>query len=68
MFCIIKRLLKQQWRSTASTISTKQTATSHLKSLNTKKTMNCSDEYPGPGLGQVQKYGRVKPVNKWGPS
>ena len=61
----MKRLLKKQWRSTTSTISTKRTATSHLKSLNTKKGMNCADEYLRPGLGQAQKYGRVKPVNKW---
>ena len=43
-------------------ISTKQTITSHLNSLNTKnKTMTYSDVNPGPRLGQEQKYGRVKP-------
>jgi hypothetical protein len=27
--------------------------------------MNCADEYLRPGLGQAQKYGRVKHVNKF---
>ena len=35
--------------------------TSHLKSLNTKKAMIYSIGNPGPGLGQAQKCGGVKP-------
>ena len=35
---------------------------SHLKSLNTNMTMIYVNGNPGPGLGQAQKYGGVKPV------
>jgi hypothetical protein len=35
--------------------STKQTITSHLKPLNTKKTMTYANGNPAPGLGQEQK-------------
>ena len=35
--------------------STKQTTTSHLKPLNTKKTMTYANGNPAPGLGQEQK-------------
>jgi hypothetical protein len=35
--------------------STKQTTTSHLKPLNTKKTMTYANGNPVPGLGQEQK-------------
>ena len=62
----MKRKLKQWW-STILLISTKQTITSHINSLNTKKTMTYDVGYPGSGLGQAQKYGRVKPV-KWDPN
>jgi len=41
----------------------KQTITSHLHSLNTKKTMTYDIGNPGPGLGQAQKCGWVKPFN-----
>ena len=53
---------KQQW-STISPISTKQTITSPLKSLNIKKSMTYNIGNPGPGLGQAQKCGRGNPVN-----
>jgi hypothetical protein len=49
----------KQGGSTIPTISTKQTITSHLNSMNIKKTMTYEVGYPGPGLGQAQKYGRV---------
>jgi hypothetical protein len=32
-------------------------------SLNTKKTTTCDIGNPGPGLGQAQKCGEVKPVS-----
>ena len=35
-------------------IKTKWTTTSHLNSLNTKKTMTYGIGNPGPGMGQVQ--------------
>jgi hypothetical protein len=42
----------------------KWSITSHLHSLNTKKkTMTYDVGNPGPGLGQTQKCGRVRPVN-----
>ena len=60
----MKSKFKQRW-STIPPISTKQTVTSHLSSLNTKKTTTYDAGYPGPGLGhvQTQKGGVVKPVN-----
>ena len=54
-FFILYLLMKinfKQWWLTIPSISTKQTTTSHLNWLKKK-----------PGLGQAQKYGRVKPVN-----
>ena len=45
-----------------SSISTKQTITSHLKLLNTKKTMTFSFGIQVPGLRQVQTCGCVKLV------
>jgi hypothetical protein len=45
-------------------ISTKWTTIFHLKALNTKKkTMTYGIGNPGLGLGQAQKYGRIKLVN-----
>jgi hypothetical protein len=46
-----------------STISTKQTTISYLKSLSTKKTTTYGIANLGVGLGQVQTCGRVKQVN-----
>jgi hypothetical protein len=40
-------------------LSTKRTIISHL----TQKNMTCDVGNPGPGLGQAQKCGGVKPVN-----
>jgi len=46
-----------------STIINKtKTITSHLNSLNTKKTMTYDVVNPGPNLGQAQKFGGVKLV------
>jgi hypothetical protein len=39
-----------------------QTVTSHLISLNIKKTMSYDAGNPGTGLGQTKKCGRVKPI------
>ena len=58
----MKRKFKQWWL-TIPTISTKWRITSHLNSLNTKKTMTDDVVNPGPGLGQAQKGGGVKLVN-----
>jgi len=58
----MKRKSDQCW-STIPPISTKQTTTSHLKSLNIKKIMTNDVRNPGPCLGQTQKCVRVKPVN-----
>jgi hypothetical protein len=58
----MKRKFKQWWL-TIPTISTKWTITSHLNSLNTKKTMAYDVVNPGPGLGQAQKGGEVKSIN-----
>ena len=43
-----------------------QSKQQHLTSTNRtqKKTMTYADGNPGPGLGQAQHYGRVKPVNE----
>jgi hypothetical protein len=38
-------------------------ANNHLNSLNIKKTMTYDVENQGPGLGQAQICGGVKPVN-----
>ena len=57
----MKRKFKQWW-STISPISTKQTTTSHLKPLNTKKIMTYGIGNPGPVLGQAGTCGSVKPV------
>jgi hypothetical protein len=57
-----KKVYKQWW-STIPSISTKQTVTSHLSSLNTKKTTTYDDVNPGSDLGQAQTCGGVKQVN-----
>jgi hypothetical protein len=44
-------------------ISTKQTNTCHLNSLNTKNTTPYDVLNSGPDLGQEQKCDRVKPFN-----
>ena len=46
------------------TISTRQTITSYLNSLNIKKTTTYDIRNPSPGLGQAQKCGGVKLVNE----
>jgi hypothetical protein len=56
-------ILIKLW-STIPLISTKRTITGHLNLLNTKKTTTYDVGNPGPGLGQAQKCGRVKPVNE----
>ena len=48
----------------STNISTKRTITSHINSLNTNKTTTYDVGNPGPGLWQVQTYGRVKPVKQ----
>jgi len=53
----------EQWWSTIQPISTKQTITSHLKSLNRIKTQAYDIGNPGHGLGQAKKCGRVTIVN-----
>ena len=62
---IMKKTIKQSW-STIPPISTKQTITSHLISLNMKKPQN-NTEYdvgnPGPGLGQEQICDGFRPAN-----
>jgi hypothetical protein len=50
-----------QWWITIPTISTKRTITSHLNSLNRKNTTSYDIGNPGPGLGQAQICGVVKP-------
>jgi hypothetical protein len=59
---IMKRKLKQWW-STNRPISSKRSTVSHLKLVNTKRNMTCGIGNPGPGLGLLQKLGRVKSVN-----
>ena len=60
----IKKKINQIWW-TIPLISTKQTITSHLKSLNTiKQTTTYDVGNPCPGLGQAQGCGWVKPVNE----
>ena len=41
---------------------TSTTITSHLNSLNINKTTTYVVGNPGPGLGQAQKCGRIKPM------
>ena len=53
-----------QWWSTNLPISTKQIATSHLKSLNIKTIMTYDIGNAGPGLGQAHTCGRVK-LHDW---
>jgi len=48
--------------STIPLISTKQTITSHLKSLNIKRSTAYDIGNPGPRLGQAQKCCGVKSV------
>ena len=48
----------------STNISTKRTITSHINSLNTKKTTTYDVGNPGSGLEQIQKYGWVKPVKQ----
>jgi len=43
-------------------ISTKQTITCHLKSLNTKRLMTYDVGNPDPALGQAQQCGRVNGI------
>jgi hypothetical protein len=50
-----------------SPITTNYHLSSQLNSMNTKKTTTYDVGNPGPGLGQAQKCGRVKPVN-WIPA
>ena len=59
----MKRKFKQSW-STIPPISTKQTITSQLNSLSTKKNTARCNINPDPCLGQAQKYGRIKVINK----
>ena len=45
-------------------ISTKQTTTCQLKNIeHKKKTITYGIGNSGPGLGQAQQCGRVKPIN-----
>ena len=60
---VMKRKLKH-WLSTIAPISTKEAITSHLKSLNIKKTPHHNNVWnPGPDSGQAQKCGCIKPFN-----
>ena len=43
-----------------NTTNINKTITSHIKSLSIKKTYDAGN--PGPGLGQAQKGGGIKPV------
>jgi len=52
--------MKRKWWSTIPPISTKQTTSSYLKSLNTKNAMTYG--IGSPGLGQAKKCGRVKAI------
>jgi hypothetical protein len=63
--CIVFIIFCQQHCASyfRSKLLTKRTITSHLNSLNTKKTMKYDVGNPGPGLGHAQKYGGVEPVN-----
>ena len=58
----------KQWWSTIPPVSTKQTITSHINSLSTKKTVAYYvSGNQGPGLWQAHKCDRVKLVN-WIPN
>ena len=46
-----------------STNVNKWTTIYHLNSLNTRNTTAYDIGNPGPGLGQVHKYGGISPVN-----
>jgi len=61
--CIMKRKFKQWWLFTILPISTKRKTTSHLNSLNTKKTRTCYVENNGPCLGYAHKCNAIKQVN-----
>ena len=60
---LLKRNFKQWW-SSVPPISTKRTIASHLDWTHwtQKKPTTYDFENPGPGMGQVQKGVRVKPV------
>ena len=62
LYGIMKRKFKQQ-RTTIPPISTKETITSHLKSLNTKKIRTYVGGNPVPGFGPAQTFGSIKPGN-----
>ena len=47
-----------------STNINKRTITSHLNSMNTKRTTTYDVGNPDPGLGQAQRYDGVKPVDR----
>ena len=47
----------------STNFTTKRRITSHLKSLNIKKTKIHDVRNPDPGLGQAHQYGVAKPVN-----
>jgi hypothetical protein len=55
----------ERQKPTILPMSTKQTTTSHLKSLSAKKTMIYGIKNSGPDLEQAHKCVRVKPVNEW---
>jgi hypothetical protein len=59
----LKRKFKQWWSQIPS-ISTKQTTTSHLHSLNTKRGQRHDVGNSCPVLGQAQTCGGVKPVDR----
>jgi hypothetical protein len=63
--CIRTVIMKgkfKPWWSTIPPISRKQTASSQVKSLNTKKRVTSADGNACLGLRQVHKCGRVKHV------
>ena len=60
--CIMKRKFDNDVNSN-NINKTNNHLSSKLNSLNTKKTTTYDFQNPGPGLGQAQKHGRVKPVN-----
>jgi hypothetical protein len=55
-FSLMKRKCNQWWLI-ITTMSTKRTITSHLKSLNIKNTVTYHVGNPGPGLWQAQRCG-----------
>jgi hypothetical protein len=58
-------LYEKQWWATIPLISTKWTITSHIHSLNTKKTMAYDVGNPGPVLGQAQKCVHWFRIKSW---